>query len=90
MQKRKQPQGLLLLGVWLLALGGCAAPTALEEDYGRSVRNNIAQQLINPRAGLDNTPATGMDPKAAANSMETYNKSFKAEEKKQVELKLTM
>ena len=90
MQNGKKPKGLLILGVWLLALGGCAGPTALEEDYGRSVRNNIAQQLINPRAGLDTTPATGIDPKAAANSMETYNKSFKADEKKQVELKLTM
>lgn len=90
MQNGKKTKGLLILGVWLLALGGCAGPTALEEDYGRSVRNNVAQQLINPRAGLDTTPATGIDPKAAANSMETYNKSFKADEKKQVELKLTM
>jgi type IV pilus biogenesis protein CpaD/CtpE len=90
MQKRKQPPGLLILGICLLALGGCAGPSALEEDYGRSVRNNIVQQLVNPRAGLDTTPATGMAPKAAANSIDTYDKSFKTEEKKQVELKLTM
>ena len=74
----------------LLSAAACA-PTTLERDYGRSVHNNIAQQLVNPRAGLDNgnSPTVGLPPTAAANEMERYNKSFKGEDKKALEMKLT-
>ncbi len=67
--------GLLLMSFW-----GCAAPNALEMDYGRSVRNNLAQQVINPRAGLEPTPAVGLDPKAGEYVLERYDKSFKEKE----------
>jgi hypothetical protein len=83
-------RGLLCLGtVSLLGLVSCAAPTTLEQDYGRSVNNNLAQQVVNPRAGLDPSPAVGLSPTAAANQMERYHKSFKSEEKKTLEMKLT-
>jgi hypothetical protein len=81
--------GLLLLGAaLLLGLSGCAS-TALERDYGRSFHNDLAQQLVNPQAGLDTRPAVGLSPSAAANEMEHYNKTFKGEEKKTLEMKLT-
>jgi hypothetical protein len=82
---------LLGLGAAALLLGAaaCAGPTTLEQDYGRSVHNNIAQQLVNPRAGLDTTPAVGLPPAAAANEMERYSKSFKGEDKKSLDMKLT-
>ena len=83
-------RGLLCLGaVALLGLVSCAAPTTIEQDYGRSVRNNQAQQVVNPRAALDPSPAVGLSPTAAANEMDRYNKSFKGEEKKGLEMKLT-
>jgi hypothetical protein len=83
-------RGLLCLGaVALLGLVSCAAPTTLEQDYGRSVHNNLAQQVVNPRAAMDSSPALGLSPTAAANQMERYNKSFKGEEKKTLEMKLT-
>jgi hypothetical protein len=81
--------GVGLAAAALLLAAGACAPTTLEQDYGRSVRNNIAQQVVNPRAGLDETPAVGLPPTAAVNAMERYNKSFKGEDKKTLEMKLT-
>ncbi len=66
----------------LLAALACSAPTTLQQDYGRSVSNNIAQQVVHPEAGRDLTPAVGLDPKAAVGALDKYDKSFKAEEKK--------
>jgi hypothetical protein len=79
----KTPHALrsLALGVALLGLAGCYPPSALEMDYGNSVRNNVAQQVINPRAGYNPKPAVGLSPQAGVNEMERYNKSFKEEPK---------
>jgi hypothetical protein len=80
---------LMGLGVVvLLAVAGCA-PTTVEQDYGRSVHNNIAQQVVNPQAGFDASPAVGLPPTAAVNAMDHYNKTFKGEDKKTLEMKLT-
>ena len=80
----KTPKALmrLALGLALLGLAGCYPPSALEMDYGNSVRNNIAQQVVNPRAGFNPKPAVGLPPQAAANEMERYDKTFKEEPKK--------
>jgi hypothetical protein len=82
-KETKTPQALrgLALGVALLGLAGCYPPSALEMDYGNSVRNNIAQQVANPRAGYNPKPAVGLPPQAAANEMERYDKTFKEEPK---------
>ena len=77
----------LVLAV-LLWLAGCYPPNALEQDFGRSVASNIAQQVVNPQAGYDPTPAVGLSSKAAVNAMERYDKSFKGEEKKAMEMKM--
>ncbi len=79
----------LSVGLALLWLWGCYPPSALELDYGNSVRNNIAQQVVNPRAGYEPAPAVGLTPQAAANELDKYNKSFKTEEKKTLEMKLS-
>ena len=78
----------LALGLALLGLAGCYPPSALEMDYGNSVRNNIAQQVVNPRAGFKPEPAVGLSPQAAANELEKYDKTFKADDKKNLEMKL--
>jgi len=89
-KETKTPQALrsLALGVALLGLAGCFPPSAVEMDYGNSVRNNIAQQVVNPAAGFNPKPAVGLSPQAAANTQEKYDKSFKAEDKKSLEMKL--
>jgi hypothetical protein len=75
-------RGWLALGLMLLWLAGCCPPSALERDFGNSVRNNIAQQVVNPRAGLNTTPPVGLTPEAAANEMTNYNKSFTSKEQR--------
>jgi hypothetical protein len=84
---RKLMTGLTLAAV-LLGLSGCYPPSALDLDYGNSVRNNMAQQIANPRAGLNPAPPVGLNPQAAANELERYDKSFKTEDKKSLEMKL--
>ena len=71
--------GLLLsLMAWLM---GCACPSAVQEDYGRSVTNNLALQVVNPQAGLETAPAAGLTPTAGTNLYGKYQKTFTAEEK---------
>ena len=91
-KETKTPQALrgLALGVALLGLAGCYPPSALEMDYGNSVRNNTAQQVVNPRAGFEPKPAVGLPPKAAANEMERYDESFKKERKLEKQLDYQM
>ncbi len=87
--------GLIILFLTVvLGLAGCGNwelwhPNALEEDYGNAVRNNLAQSVLNPAAGLSDTPAAGLSPNAGVNEMERYNKTFKGEEKKPTEMKVT-
>jgi hypothetical protein len=76
----------LALGMLLLCLAGCYPPSAVEQDWGNSVRNNLAQQVVNPQAGLNPTPPVGLSPQAAANEMEAYNKSFAPESQKKSQL----
>jgi hypothetical protein len=72
----------LAIGVTLLWLAGCYPPSALELDYGNSVRNNVAQQVVDPQAGLTTTPAVGLPPQAAVNEQASYDKSFTAKPQK--------
>ena len=37
-----------------LALAACAGPSAVEDDYGNSVRNMVNAQAANPNAAADN------------------------------------
>jgi hypothetical protein len=82
---------LLLCLTAVCWLGGCSwnGPNALEQDYGNSVRSNVAQSILNPRAGQNATPAVGLSPTAAVNEMALYDKSFKGEEKKPAEMKIS-
>jgi len=94
-EQRMKISKLLLCLAGVLWLGGCNTwssrhgPDALERDYGNSVRSNLAQSILNPRAGQNDTPAVGLGPNAAVNEMERYDKSFKGEEKKSTEMKIT-
>jgi len=74
----------LALGGWLLlGLMGCACcGHHTEQDYGRSVSNNLAAQLVNPEAGRTVQVGAGQSPEAAVNAYGKYNKSFTPEEKR--------
>jgi hypothetical protein len=85
---RQAGRKVLALAVGLLWLAGCYPPSALDLDYGNSVRSNIAQQVVNPRAGFAAEPGVGLSPQAARHEMEKYDKSFKTDEKKALEMKL--
>ncbi len=81
-----KPRRWLALGLALLWLAGCYPPSAVEQDWGNSVHSNLAQQVLNPQAGLNPTPAVGLSPQAAVNEMESYNKSFAPESQKSSQL----
>jgi hypothetical protein len=91
--KTKDPKGpigkIILCLTGVLWLAGCYGPSALDLDYGNSVRNNLAQTVLDPTAGQKNTPATGLSPGAAMNERELYDKGFKGEEKKPTEMKIS-
>ena len=73
---------LMAFGLILcLGLAGCCS-SAIQADYGRSVTNNLAQQVVNPQAGLETAPAAGLTPSASTNLYGKYEKGFKAEEGK--------
>jgi hypothetical protein len=78
--------GLLALS---LALGGCTTQNALERDFGYSNAHNIAQQTVNPQAGMTvASPTLGLAPKTGVNVLDRYDKSFKSEEKAGTSLKM--
>jgi len=80
---------VIAAAVVLLLLSGCASKSALEMDYGRSVRNNTAQQVVNPAAGQEASPAVGLAPIAGQNLQERYDKSFKDKEPPSTVLQIT-
>jgi hypothetical protein len=89
MLREYQGQKSLVSGKIWLALGlacfwiwGCAYPSRVELDYGRSVRNNQVQQLVNPAAGLEEaTPTVGLAPKPGEIVWDRYCNSFKKPKK---------
>lgn len=52
-------------------LAACEDPRALSEDFGASVRHNMAVQIINPVPGDDVGPAT-LDGRRAGDAWERY------------------
>ncbi len=81
-RRLKAGTGLIGLALVLVWLTGCTSPDILKQDYGNSVQNNIAQSVLNPQAGLVDTPATGLYPKAGVVETEQYIKSFSGEAQK--------
>ncbi len=93
---RKKWGRLLLCLAGVLWLGGCTQgtweiyhPNALELDAGNSIRNNLAQTVVNPQAGRTDAVTVGLDPVAGVNEQEKYDKSFKAEERKTQQMQVS-
>ena len=71
-----------LLGI-IIAFSGCSeAPSKVGANYGESVRQAKASQILNPDAGEDLKPCEGLDGKAAETVMDMYREGFTKEEKK--------
>jgi hypothetical protein len=71
----------ILLGMVLVWFAGCAGssdgvPRNLEADYGRSVTYNRLEMMVTPPDAVDPSPPVGMQPKAAQNTQNRYDKSF--------------
>jgi hypothetical protein len=67
--------------VSLIVIAGCAGPSALDQNWGRSVETARFNQTLNPKAGENLEPVTGLDGQSAGMVMEAYHQSFKAEDK---------
>lgn len=80
-RRLKAGTGLIGLALVLVWLTGCTSPDVLSKDYGNAVQNNLAQSVLNPQAGLLDTPTTGLNPKAGVLETEQYDKSFSGEKK---------
>ena len=76
----QRPPFLPLLCVLLasFAASGCTTTPHFDRNFGRSVDLLRAQQVINPQAGLNRDPVTGLDGKAAVAGYNAYQKSFSA------------
>jgi len=85
--KRQWGLALGLAGWLVMGLMGCCGHHT-ERDYGRSVTNNLAAQIVNPEAGQKVNVGVGLPPEAAVNAYDTYNKSFKPTERRPL-LRLT-
>lgn len=64
-----------------LLLAGCAGPTTLDQNWGRSFETARYNQTLNPEAGQSATPVEGIDGASAEQIIETYRHSFTKEEK---------
>lgn len=62
----------------LMATGCALPPNAQEPLMGASISLTMAQQVINPAAGTNRDPVSGVDGKAAKSGYDTYQKSFRA------------
>ena len=60
-----------------LSLAGCLTSTPQwDAHFGETVQQISASQVLNPQAGTNADPVTGVDGGAAAASMFRYDKSF--------------
>lgn len=78
---RASLQGLslkLLAASAACLLSACASTTPeWDANFGNSVRAAFAQQIIDPDASQNPDPVSGMDGRAARETMDRYQKSFK-------------
>lgn len=67
-----------LLGAALSAAGCAMPPNEPVPPLGAIVSLTMAQQVMNPAAGINPDPVSGIDGKAAKSGYDAYQKSFRA------------
>lgn len=60
----------------LSAFSGCAGPTQLDRNWGKSFESAKSKQILNPEAGQNLDPVDELDGQAAEITLGTYRKSF--------------
>lgn len=73
--------GFIICGAALLMVFAGCGQTMVEMDYGVSQKLAIANQTLNPDAGKNTAPVTGLDGPAAKRAYDQYLKSFEKAEK---------
>jgi hypothetical protein len=63
-----------------IVISGCAGPSVLDQNWGRSVETAKFNQTLNPKAGENPEPVVGLDGRSAENAIEAYRQSFKPED----------
>ncbi len=68
-------------GLFLLTGVGCtSAPATLGPDYGAAYGLAVHNQILNPEAGANLQPVSGLDGQGATKVMDKYRKSFEKPE----------
>jgi uncharacterized lipoprotein len=62
----------------LAVLAGCSTTPHYDKHFGDAVRQARLAMTINPNAGANPDPATGIDGQSAQRAMTRYQDSFKA------------
>ena len=77
--KRTIP-GVAVLAACAALLGGCAIPATPSYDakFGEAVRQAQALQTLNPDAGKNTDPVTGIDGQSGQAAVDRYQQSFQA------------
>ncbi len=75
MSVRRHP--LLLAAALLALLQGCSSTPRFNDNFGASVRSNLAAQVLDPAAAANTNPVHGVDGAAALAAQERYQRSFK-------------
>ena len=77
--KRTIP-GAAALVVLAVLLGACAIPATPSYDtkFGEAVRQAQALQTLNPEAGKNTDPVTGIDGESGKAAIDRYQESFRA------------
>ncbi|MCM5572084.1 hypothetical protein M6I34_16325 [Burkholderiaceae bacterium FT117] len=75
----KRSINLVTLAGLTLLLGACANPATPSYDakFGESVRQAQALQTLNPDAGKNADPVTGIDGEAGKAAIDRYQESFR-------------
>jgi PBP1b-binding outer membrane lipoprotein LpoB len=71
---------IISLALSAIFLTGCGQRTLLDDNWGRSVKTAAFNQTLDPDAGLTAAPVEGMDGQSAANTLQRYRDSFRADE----------
>jgi type IV pilus biogenesis protein CpaD/CtpE len=64
-----------------MLLYGCSTTPRFNENFGTSVRANVAAQVLDPGAAANTNPASGIEAGAAAIAHKRYQDSFREPEK---------
>ncbi len=60
----------------IFLISACAGPTRVEKNYGKSYKQALANQILDPEAEKNLEPVTGFDGKASQITVEKYRKGF--------------